>query len=287
MAVIAVFMFSAALRLPAVRYLMKKGKIGELLKKSFRIFGEEGVRAFFKKTVLYILRRTVNLPGIGHVRGLIVRHRLTRLIGGIQSVEEAYRFASSFRYMGTDIRAAQIREEIVELLRLLRDLKPMVILEIGTANGGSLFLFTMAADPGATILSLDLPGGRFGGGYPAWKSLLYRSFARRGQEIHLIRSDSHNPLTLSKINKILTGRKIDFLFLDGDHTYEGVKRDFEMYGKLVKREGVVAFHDIVPHLPETGCEVSKFWSEVRNKYGHKEIVQDQKQRWAGIGIIYV
>jgi hypothetical protein len=30
---------------------------------------------------------------------------------------------------------------------------------------------------------------------------------------------------------------VDFLFIDGDHTYEGVKKDFEMYSPLVRREG--------------------------------------------------
>jgi len=46
----------------------------------------------------------------------------------------------------------------------------------------------------------------------------------------------------------------DFLFIDGDHTYEGVEGDFEMYSPLVRRGGIIAFHDIVPGPPENvGC----------------------------------
>jgi hypothetical protein len=33
------------------------------------------------------------------------------------------------------------------------------------------------------------------------------------------------------------------LFIDGDHRYEGVRRDFEMYSPLVGAGGLIAFHD--------------------------------------------
>jgi predicted O-methyltransferase YrrM len=89
------------------------------------------------------------------------------------------------------------------------------------------------------------------------------------------------------VENILKGRKLDFLFIDGDHRYEGVKMDFEMYGKLVGKGGIIAFHDICPHPPQTGCEVNKFWCEIKNRYEHIEIIKDWKQGWAGIGVIYV
>jgi len=41
------------------------------------------------------------------------------------------------------------------------------------------------------------------------------------------------------VKKILAGRQVDFLFIDGDHSYEGVKKDFEMYSSLVRKGGVV------------------------------------------------
>lgn len=114
----------------------------------------------------------------------------------------------------------------------------------------------------------------------------YKSFASQRQKIHLIQADSHNPSTIKVVKDILYGRKIDFLFIDGDHSYEGVKKDFQVYGKFVKHGGIIAFHDIVLHPPETGCEVNNFWLEVSDKYKTLEIIKNRNQKWAGIGIIF-
>ncbi|HNZ26112.1 MAG TPA: class I SAM-dependent methyltransferase [Spirochaetota bacterium] len=38
--------------------------------------------------------------------------------------------------------------------------------------------------------------------------------------------------------------KIDFLFIDGDHSYEGVKKDWDLYSPLLKPNSIVLFHDI-------------------------------------------
>jgi hypothetical protein len=37
--------------------------------------------------------------------------------------------------------------------------------------------------------------------------------------------------------------QIDFLFIDGDHSYEGVKTDFELYSKILSDQGIIAIHD--------------------------------------------
>ncbi|MGC8850596.1 MAG: hypothetical protein ACP5QI_09015, partial [Candidatus Bathyarchaeia archaeon] len=67
------------------------------------------------------------------------------------------------------ISPAQVKDEILALLKILVKHKPRSILEIGTAKGGTLFLFTRVASSDARIISIDLPGGRFGGGYPEWR----------------------------------------------------------------------------------------------------------------------
>ena len=66
------------------------------------------------------------------------------------------------------------------------------MIEIGTADGGSLFLFTHGASEDATIISIDLHGGKFGGGCSKRKIPLYKALKLPNQELHLIRADSHD-----------------------------------------------------------------------------------------------
>ncbi|MFB6305517.1 MAG: class I SAM-dependent methyltransferase, partial [Flavobacteriales bacterium] len=140
-----------------------------------------------------------------------------------------------------NIRPIQKKIELLRLFGFLQEKQLHTLCEIGTARGGLLYLFTRMASSNANIVSIDLPKGRFGGGYPAWKIPLYRSFARMEQRIRLIRGDSHNTSVKERLRDELKDSSLDLLFIDGDHSYEGVKKDFEMYSPLVKREGVVGF----------------------------------------------
>ncbi|MEM5831577.1 MAG: class I SAM-dependent methyltransferase, partial [Candidatus Aenigmatarchaeota archaeon] len=149
-------------------------------------------------------------------------------------------------------------------------------MEIGTANGGTLFCFCKLAREDATIISVDLPEGPFGGGYPEWKIPIYQAFTKGNQKLFLLRKDSHNQETLEEVKNILSGNKLDFLFIDGDHTYEGVKKDFEMYSPLVREGGIIAFHDIINKDPlRKDIEVPKFWSVLKNRYRINEIIFDK------------
>jgi cephalosporin hydroxylase len=162
----------------------------------------------------------------------------------------------------------------------LKTLRPRTMMEIGTANGGTLFMMTRICAPDAMILSLDLPGGPFGGGYPEDRVPLYEAFAMPGQTVQLIRADSHHRESLSKVRQLLDRRTLDFLFIDGDHTYEGVRQDFEMYSPLVTPGGFIAFHDIV-----YAEGVQRFWAEVaRTHSGAREFIASSEPIF-GIGLI--
>jgi predicted O-methyltransferase YrrM len=165
--------------------------------------------------------------------------------------------------------------------------KPRYILEIGTARGGTLFLFARVASSDALIMSIDLPGGKFGGGYPNWRVPLYKSFAIQNQKLNLIRENSHAYSTFKMVEKMLEGNKLDFLFIDGDHSYDGVKADFEMYSKLVNKNGMIAFHDIFPGLATSGGGVPIFWNEIKPNFKHLELGKNQKQAERGIGVAYL
>ena len=162
-----------------------------------------------------------------------------------RTLENFIDLAFNFSYGEFSIEPLQKKEEIKTLLKILKKYPSKNFLEIGTASGGTFFLLTKIADPKATIISIDLPQGAFGGElYPNSNVSIYESFANAKQKIHLIRSNSHEKSTLEKTKRILNSKKLDFLLIDGDHTYNGVKKDFEMYRGLVRKEGIIAFHDI-------------------------------------------
>jgi hypothetical protein len=97
--------------------------------------------------------------------------------------------------------------------------------------------------------------------------------------------ESHALHTLEKLNSILKGRKIDLLFIDACHTYEAVKRDYEIYSPYVA--GIVALHDIYNEK----FDVKKFWWELttqRPEMGNKTFVTLRaKEGYAnhGIGLV--
>ena len=74
--------------------------------------------------------------------------------------------------------------------------------------------------------------------------------------------DSAARETVAKLEAWLAGRPIDLLFIDGLHTYAGVKADYELYGPLVRH--IIAIHDIhTPKLdPNDDVEVMRFWDEI-------------------------
>jgi predicted O-methyltransferase YrrM len=198
----------------------------------------------------------------------------------VKTLDDILKIAFNTRMILTPI---QIREEIKNLLLILDEAKPKIILEIGTMRGGTLFLFSHIADEEATLISVDL-------NQDLWIRILFRYIFKGKQNIYLIQGDSHNIETLKKIKAILKDNKVDFLFIDADHSYEGVKKDFEMYSPLVRKGGIIAFHDIVPDYnikygikPASG--VYKFWNEIKEKYKHLEIVKDRNQSAFGIGVL--
>jgi predicted O-methyltransferase YrrM len=186
--------------------------------------------------------------------------------------------------------AIQKIRELAPLLALVRRAGPRTVVEVGTAEGGTFYALCRAAPAHATIVSIDLPGGAFGGGYTDEDIPRLRSYGRAGQHLSFILADSQRESTRELLSETLGGRGIDFLMIDGDHTYDGVRRDFELYSALLSAGALVAFHDIVPHAPHSRCEVDRFWNEVKEGYRHLELVDPRPDPvegpWGGIGVLY-
>ena len=184
-------------------------------------------------------------------------------------------------------RAIQKPFELAQLIELLKPAALTAVAEIGTAHGGTFWLWCRLASPEALILSLDLPGEFAGGGGTAEETIpVLHSFARDTQEVALIREDSHTATAVREVNQALGVRRLDFLFIDGDHSYAGVKKDFEAYAPLVRSGGLIALHDV---LPQPSSEVNRFWREVTPEFETLEFVDPSDKRggvpWGGIGVI--
>ena len=117
----------------------------------------------------------------------------TRLVGQLATLMSTAPSRNRTRYSWAELidfvfgfgdgflKPLQVRSELQRALEEIEALKPRFVMEIGTAMGGTFFLLARAAAKDAYLVSLDLPGGRWGGGYSNWKTWVYRRFLLPGQ----------------------------------------------------------------------------------------------------------
>jgi len=204
------------------------------------------------------------------------------------------------------VEISQLREEIRGLAQAVAEQEPENVLEIGTLRGGTFYVWCRHFDTAEHLVSLDLPGRDL----KRRRDELLHEFAP-SKDIDVVRGNSHADETYEEVAQKFD-EPVDFLFVDGDHTYEGVKDDFETYSRLVAEDGVVAFHDIIPHAdtrrecreriseyddleerhvgvghPNWG--VSELWDELveSGEYETEEIVAHPKQFGKGVGLLHM
>ena len=186
--------------------------------------------------------------------------------GVFQSIEPSPRFPQE--------RVEENKAEYAELANIVAEINPKTVLEIGTARGGSLFLWAQCLDSLEKICSIDL-GSHID--YFEERTRLFDQFA--DVEMDFVIADSHSSNTREVVERKFD-KKVDFLMIDGDHSYEGVKSDFEMYRDLVSNNGLIAFHDIVN---EEWPGVGRFWREIKPQFETTEIISDPER--IGIGVV--
>lgn len=165
------------------------------------------------------------------------------------------------------------------LYGLVRSAKPRVVVEIGSARGRSSCFMGMALkDNGSgTLYAID-PHTR-----TAWNDL-------DSSDTYEILKSNINGLGLQQYIEILRNtseeiarnwdRTIDILFIDGDHSYGGAKRDWDLFSPFVQPFGSVIFHDTLWDLkpdakysrPDMG--VPRFVDELRQQ-GYPVITLDR------------
>lgn len=194
-----------------------------------------------------------------------------------RSSRHPYEVVTRYKGFGPyrSIKAVQHESEIIHLFDLVMKAKPTIICEIGTDMGGTLYLWSKVIPFNGLVISVDLPR--------TYRKSLNRFFELgffwNKKQVTFLRENSQSSECRDKVLKILDGRSVDFLFIDADHSYEGVKRDFELYSPLVKQSGIIALHDILDN------GVDRFWLELKTKYDCFEIIQNPAQIGFGIGVL--
>lgn len=167
--------------------------------------------------------------------------------------------------------ASQDWFELWQLLELLATIRPEKILEVGVHRGGMLETLHQAF-PDAALFGIESD--------PSF--LQFKDF-------NLITADSHNPATRDLFSTV---GQFDFIFIDGDHTYDGAMQDWELYGPLCRPGGLVGFHDImrdpinVPH--HAGVDCRRVFDELKLHRANIEIWNGAIGMDApGIGVLFV
>jgi hypothetical protein len=146
-----------------------------------------------------------------------------------------------------------------------------LVLEIGSDKGGTLWAWRQL---GADVIAVSLPRGPYGTG---------RRLIDHGATV--IAGDSHRLATWATVGRVLAGRLVDMLFIDGDHSEAGVEQDLMGYGRYVASGGLIALHDICRHRrPDVG--VSRVWANTTGLDGwdRMELI-DPPDTWGGIGVL--
>lgn len=170
-----------------------------------------------------------------------------------------------------NLEIQQVPEEYIEYLWFLKNSNFKTYLNIGIGKGGS-FLIETFIQPNLE-LSIAVDNSSY------WKDNQRNSILEKidwlqsnvNTKVEFYDSDS---VTWLKKNQ---ERKFDAIFIDGDHSYDGLKGDYDNALPLLNDGGYVIFHDI----NSFACPgVMKIWNELKND-SCQEFIQSQT---CGIGI---
>jgi len=121
-----------------------------------------------------------------------------------------------------------------------------VFVEIGTWKGQStVYMAEKIKNLGKNIKFYTIDNFKAFGGYDSDEDVKNGSvFEKYTLNIEPVKEYIHTIIGDSKlVHTQFEDGSIDFLFLDGDHTYDGVKKDLQLWINKIKKGGVIAGHD--------------------------------------------
>jgi len=135
---------------------------------------------------------------------------------------------------------AQDPNELWEVVKVVQDLTPhRRILEIGLESGKSLRIWEVLAGSAGKVVGVDLQDNTTAQHFDK-RPLVITGDSTKAETFEQAAKAFEPPF----FNAELDNRaEVDFLFIDGDHSFEGVSKDFSFYSRLVRKGGIVGFHD--------------------------------------------
>ncbi|MBI4021285.1 MAG: class I SAM-dependent methyltransferase [Candidatus Aenigmarchaeota archaeon] len=162
-----------------------------------------------------------------------------------------------------------VSEKECEILaRLVRMTEPATLFEFGTFEGFSTLILAMNAPKDARIYTLDLPRQIGKTRYPIDRKNMKYIFSRQAtafknpyaKMISCLRGDS------AAFDARPFRRQMDFIFIDGCHTYAYARTDATKAFSMLRPKGTIVWHDYNPRI---WPEQVKFLRELSRK---KELV---------------
>ena len=154
-------------------------------------------------------------------------------------------------------------DEFNTLIQIITSYNVKKTLEIGTFDGESALAFYNATK--GQVITVD-PWAKIP---PSQNVILLSGFAQAPGVINATRNFG----------------PYDFIFIDGDH--RRAMGDFVIYSKMLKRGGIIAFHDINPNCNFATCPVVPVWEELKTKYRSLEIIsKTDLSKGYGIGVLF-
>ena len=164
---------------------------------------------------------------------------------------------------------------------IIAEIKPAIAVELGTHYGVSFFAFCEAAEafaPECFVYAVDCWEGDDHSGK-------YGNEVLKKVKDHWIKNHKKNSrLIKSKFEDAVPSfgdGTIDLLHIDGLHTYEAVKKDYETWSGKLSETGIVLFHDI--NVREKDFGAWKYWQEFKQT---KQMMTSEVLNGHGLGIAY-
>lgn len=184
-----------------------------------------------------------------------------------------------------NLQLQQVPEEYSEFLNIMRNQNIKTYLELGVGNGGSFFVNSIFLQKTASKLHCV-------------DNIAYR-------DTHIKQSETKIQKKVDMLQEMFTDKDIffhnmstddffdqnknvfDCIFIDADHSYEGVYKDYKNAMKAIEPNGIIILHDIA----NTDTGVYKLWNEIKKIHTSvKEFTYKANPALGypcGIGIIFL